>query len=66
MVEGHVHGKLVWPPRGKRGFGYDPIFVAEGYEVTFGEMAPKEKHKISHRYDAFKKLITNCFPNNAE
>ena len=63
-VEGYVHGKLVWPPKGKRGFGYDPIFVATGYEVTFGEMATKEKHKISHRNDAFKKLITTCFPLN--
>ena len=60
-VEGHVHGKLVWPPRGNRGFGYDPIFVATGHEITFGEMAPKEKQKISHRSDAFKKLLTACF-----
>mgnify|MGYP003331423741 CR=1 FL=1 len=61
-VEGYAHGKLVWPPRGKRGFGYDPIFVATGYKLTFGEMAQKEKQNLSHRNHAFKKLLTACFP----
>ncbi len=59
--EGHVHGRLVWPPRGDKGFGYDPIFVPDGYRMTFGEMAPEEKHRISHRADAFRKLVDGCF-----
>lgn len=59
--EGFVHGDLVWPPRGDRGFGYDPVFVAEGYVVTFGEMEPEKKHQISHRADAFRKLVDACF-----
>ena len=59
--EGTVHGTLVWPPRGERGFGYDPMFVAEGRDITFGEMDPDEKHQISHRADAFRKLVAACF-----
>jgi XTP/dITP diphosphohydrolase len=55
--EGRVEGRLVWPPRGTRGFGYDPIFIPEGFEITFGEMDPAEKHKISHRARAFAKLV---------
>jgi len=55
--EGRVDGTLTWPPRGSNGFGYDPIFVANGREVTFGEMDPAEKHSISHRADAFRKLV---------
>jgi XTP/dITP diphosphohydrolase len=55
--EGRVDGKLVWPPRGANGFGYDPMFVAAGREATFGEMDPAEKHAISHRADAFRKLV---------
>jgi XTP/dITP diphosphohydrolase len=55
--EGRVDGTLVWPPRGDRGFGYDPMFVPIGYEQTFGEMDPAEKHTISHRARAFKKLV---------
>ena len=55
--EGRVDGTLVWPPRGDRGFGYDPIFVPAGRDVTFAEMDPAEKHQISHRADAFKKLV---------
>lgn len=58
---GEVHGRLTWPPRGKRGFGYDPIFVPEGYEETFGEMGPDLKHRISHRARAFEKLVATCF-----
>lgn len=61
VFEGYVHGNLVWPMRGDKGFGYDPIFVADGYDLTFGEMDPDEKHAISHRADAFKKLVENCF-----
>ena len=59
--DGMVRGRLVFPPRGERGFGYDPIFIAEGREITFGEMDPEEKHRISHRADAFRKLIAACF-----
>ena len=55
--EGRVDGKLVWPPRGDKGFGYDPMFVPAGHEETFGEMDQAEKHKISHRADAFRKLL---------
>ncbi len=58
---GEVAGRLVWPPRGERGFGYDPIFVPEGGTLTFGEMAPAEKHRISHRARAFEKLVAACF-----
>jgi XTP/dITP diphosphohydrolase len=55
--DGRVDGTLIWPPRGEKGFGYDPMFVAAGYDVTFGEMDPEEKHRISHRADAFHKLV---------
>ncbi|HEX2804147.1 MAG TPA: RdgB/HAM1 family non-canonical purine NTP pyrophosphatase [Sphingomicrobium sp.] len=55
--EGRVDGTLVWPPRGDKGFGYDPMFVPAGQEATFGEMDPEQKHKISHRADAFRKLV---------
>ncbi len=58
---GEVHGPLMWPPRGEYGFGYDPIFLPEGYELTFGEMNPVDKHRISHRARAFKKLARTCF-----
>jgi XTP/dITP diphosphohydrolase len=58
---GEVHGRLVWPPRGDRGFGYDPMFLPDGYELTFGEMDPDEKHRISHRARAFEKLVQECF-----
>ena len=53
---GEVHGKLVFPPRGARGFGYDPIFVMDGMHETFGEIDPDLKHSISHRARAFAKL----------
>ncbi len=59
--EGAVHGRLVWPPRGDKGFGYDPIFLAAGHTITFGEMEPAAKHAISHRAAAFAKLIATCF-----
>jgi len=59
--EGRVDGALVWPPRGDKGFGYDPIFAADGYDVTFGEMDPAKKHTLSHRADAFAKLVAACF-----
>jgi XTP/dITP diphosphohydrolase len=55
--EGRVDGQLVWPPRGERGFGYDPMFVPAGFGQTFGEMEPAEKHAMSHRARAFAKLV---------
>jgi XTP/dITP diphosphohydrolase len=55
--EGRVEGTLVWPPRGTRGFGYDPMFLPLGRDQTFGEMDPAEKHRISHRAEAFRKLV---------
>lgn len=61
VFEGRVDGRLVWPPRGTRGFGYDPIFVADGEAETFGEMAPARKHTLSHRARAFRKLVAACF-----
>lgn len=54
--EGEVHGHLVFPPRGNNGFGYDPIFVADGMSQTFGEIDPAQKHAISHRARAFEKF----------
>jgi len=57
VFEGTVAGHLTWPPRGGRGFGYDPIFVPDGHTLTFGEMAPVAKHAMSHRADAFAKLL---------
>ena len=54
--EGKVHGTLTWPPRGDKGFGYDPMFIANGMTETFGEIDPAEKHAISHRAEAFRKL----------
>jgi XTP/dITP diphosphohydrolase len=59
--EGRVDGHLVFPPRGTRGFGYDPIFIADGERETFGEMAPEKKHAMSHRARAFAKLVDGCF-----
>ena len=47
--KGRVDGTLVWPPRGDKGFGYDPIFVPAGFDATFGEIDPEQKHSISHR-----------------
>jgi len=55
--EGRVDGTLAWPPRGTIGFGYDPMFVPLGDTRTFAELAPEEKHAISHRADAFRKLV---------
>jgi XTP/dITP diphosphohydrolase len=57
IFEGEVHGHLVFPPRGTKGFGYDPIFVADGMSETFGEMEPARKHAMSHRARAFAKLV---------
>ena len=59
--EGQVHGTMVWPPRGGKGFGYDPTFAPRGHSTTFAEMDPVQKHAMSHRASAFKKLVAACF-----
>ncbi|RMF70532.1 MAG: RdgB/HAM1 family non-canonical purine NTP pyrophosphatase [Alphaproteobacteria bacterium] len=61
LFEGRVDGQIVWPPRGNKGFGYDPIFVPEGHDLTFGEMEPAAKHAISHRADAFARMVAALF-----
>ncbi len=63
--EGRVDGALSFPPRGEKGFGYDPIFVPDGHVITFAEMEPADKHAISHRADAFKQLVGACFESKA-
>jgi XTP/dITP diphosphohydrolase len=55
--EGEVHGRLTFPPRGTLGFGYDPIFIPEGWDQTFGEIDPQVKNAMSHRARAFEKLL---------
>ena len=63
LFEGKVYGHVVWPPRGGNGFGYDPIFVADGQEQTFGEMEPASKYAISHRtraFDHFKRAVLDA------
>ena len=60
--EGQVHGTWVHPPRGTRGFGYDPMFLPDGHAETFGEMDPALKHRISHRARAFALLSAACLP----
>ena len=68
MFRGEVEGTIVWPPRGTKGFGYDPVFQPEGYETTFGEMTAEEKHgwkpgdpqALSHRARAFKLFVETC------
>jgi len=59
--EGRVEGTICWPPRGDKGFGYDPIFVATGMDKTFAEIEPAQKHAMSHRADAFAQLTAACF-----
>ena len=61
LFRGEVEGSLTWPPRGDRGFGYDPMFIPRGATLTFGEIEPVEKHRISHRARAFAKLVEHCF-----
>jgi len=55
--EGRIDGQLVWPPRGDRGFGYDPMFLPDGHDLTFGQMDPTLKHAISHRARAFEAFL---------
>ena len=65
-VEGRVSGQISWPPRGNLGFGYDAIFQPDGYCQSFSEMAPPEKHAMSHRADAFAQLLQQVFtPSDA-
>lgn len=59
--EGKVHGDLTWPPRGDKGFGYDPVFIPTGFDISFAEMDPAKKHAMSHRADAFTQLVQACF-----
>lgn len=66
VFEGRVDGDIVWPPKGAKGFGYDPIFVATGMDKTFAEIEPEDKHRISHRADAFKKLLDRLALKAAE
>ncbi len=61
IFEGKVEGQVTWPMRGEQGFGYDPIFVPDGFDITFGEMDPEKKQDMSHRADAFRKLVKGCF-----
>ncbi len=61
VFEGRVNGTLAWPPRGRMGFGYDPVFVPLGRAQSFAELDPAEKHAISHRADAFRKLVAAVF-----
>jgi XTP/dITP diphosphohydrolase len=61
IFEGKVYGRVTWPPRGSRGFGYDPIFVADGYQETFGEIEPELKDAISHRARAFEQLMLAAY-----
>lgn len=61
VYEGRVDGTLTWPPRGAMGFGYDPVFVPRGDSRTFAEFDPEEKHRVSHRADAFARLVADQF-----
>ncbi len=60
LFEGRIAGTLTWPPRGDKGFGYDPMFVPDGHVVTFGEMEPADKHRLSHRARAFEQFRASC------
>lgn len=64
VFEGTVSGDITWPPVGDKGFGYDPIFIAEGESITFAEMDPERKHAMSHRADAFRQLVAACFQSS--
>jgi non-canonical purine NTP pyrophosphatase (RdgB/HAM1 family) len=58
---GRIDGMTVWPPRGDKGFGYDPMFVPAGGQQTFGEMDQNDKHTVSHRARAFAQVLKACF-----
>lgn len=61
VFEGKVEGRIVWPGRGDQGHGYDPVFQPDGFDQTFGEMDRWEKNRMSHRGNAFAKLVAGCF-----
>lgn len=61
VFEGKIEGQCVWPMRGAQGHGYDPMFQPEGSDVTMGEMGAEQKNRISHRADAFAKMVAACF-----
>lgn len=60
VFEGRVNGSIIWPMRGDKGFGYDPVFQADGYDLSFAEMDQDAKHAISHRANAFKLMVSQC------
>ncbi|MDT2030390.1 RdgB/HAM1 family non-canonical purine NTP pyrophosphatase [Planktomarina sp.] len=60
IFAGIATGQVVWPMRGMHGFGFDPMFQPDGFDQTFAEMLPEEKHPLSHRADAFNKLVSGC------
>jgi len=64
VFEGYANGQITWPMRGGLGHGYDPIFLPDGFDITFGEMDRWKKNEISHRADAFRKLVAACFEGN--
>ena len=66
VYEGRVDGRYSWPPRGDRGFGYDPVFVADGRTETYAEIDPEEKHRTSHRANAFAKLVAEQFGGESD
>lgn len=61
VFPGTVEGRIVWPMRGAGGHGYDPVFQPDGHDITFAEMDPAQKNRISHRADAFTRLVRGCF-----
>ena len=61
IFDGRAEGQVVWPMRGGNGFGFDPVFLPDGETETFGEMDPEKKHEMSHRADAFRKLVSAVF-----
>jgi XTP/dITP diphosphohydrolase len=66
IFEGKVFGRLTWPPRGRNGFGYDPIFMPDGYNETFGEMEPELKNRLSHRMRAFEQLMAATYEDRQD
>lgn len=64
VYEGTVEGEMIWPPRGEKGFGYDPMFEQLGQTKTFAEIDPAAKHAVSHRADAFAKFLADQFPDH--
>lgn len=65
VFEGFARGRVVWPPRGEQGFGYDPMFCLDGMDQTFAEIDPAEKERLSHRAQAFEKFVNSVFKKAA-